>query len=164
MMQHIVSRKAIVGSVRSMASSYHFVPSTFLLDSLFLPPAAAPRFFSSGLLVPPPSGLVTLTPELPSDALVRKTERKLDKLNGEIDSAIVEIHVEKAKRERTPVVAEKAVILKSDVLNEALEGLRATRDKLIDTSIAASVPAPGENSFPLCACCAVDAPSFVGDC
>ena len=61
---------------------------------------------------------------------------------------------------------DKPVFLKSiDVLNSRLERLIATRDKLIDASIAAQVPAPGK-STPLCECCALcgrQPPLFVGD-
>ena len=155
-MQHIASRHAVFGSGRSMVSSYRFAPSTFLLHSLSSSSPSSSRgarFFSGGR--PPPSGLVNLSPELPSDALLRKTEKQLADLKGEIDAAAAEIHVKEAKRENTPDVAEKAVILKSiDVLNSRLERLIATRDKLIDASIAAQVPAPGKYT-PLCVCCAL---------
>ena len=149
-MQHIASRHAVVGIERSMASPYRFAPSTFLLHSLTSSSSSSSssspstsrgaRFFSCGRS--PPSGLVNLSPEFPSDALLRNSEKQLTDLKGEIDAAAAETHVKEAKRESTPDVGEKAIILKSiKVLNEALKGLRATRDKLIDASIAAQVAA-----------------------
>ena len=148
-MQHIASRHAVVDIGRSITSPYRFAPSTFLLHSLSSSPPSssrgAPRFFSGGR--PPPSGLVTLTPELPSDALLRKTEKQLADLKGEIDAAAAEIHVKEVKRESTPDVAEKAVILKSiDVLNDTLKCLISHRRELYLASIAAPVPAPGKST------------------
>ena len=82
-------------------------------------------------------------------------EKQLADLKGEIDAAAAEIHVKEAKRENTPDVAEKAVILKSiGVLNEALKGLRDHRRELSLASIAAQVPPPGKGT-PLCVCCAL---------
>ena len=107
-MQHIASRHAVVGSGRSMVSSYRFAPSTFLLHSLSSSSSSTPssslgglaRFFSGA--PPPPSGLVNLSPELPSDALLRKTEKQLADLKGEIDAAAAEIHVKEAKKGEHP--------------------------------------------------------------
>ena len=163
-MQHIASRHAVVGSGRSMLSSHRFAPSTFLLHSLSSssPPSSSrgARFFSGGR--PPPSGLVNLSPELPSDALLRKTEKQLADLKGEIDAAAAKIDAEKAEWKKANA-EDRPIILKSiDVLNSRLERLIATRDKLIDASIAAQVPAPGKSTPLRVFCpCAVDAPLFV---
>ena len=161
-MQHIASRHAVFGSGRSMASSYRFAPSTFLLHSLS---SSSPslsrgaRFFSGGR--PPPSGPVVrptssrtpLTPVLASDTSLRKSDEQLRKLNGEIDVVAAEIRAEKAEWMKANA-EDKPVFLKSiDVLNSRLERLIATRDKLIDASIAAQVPAPGKGT-PL-ECCAL---------
>ena len=89
----------------------------------------------------------TRGPGRPIDTSFRKTAKQLSKLNGEIDAIAAEIRVKEAKRESTPDVAEKAIILKSiDVLNSRLERLIATRDKLIDASIAVPVPVPGKST------------------
>ena len=91
---------------------------------------------------------------LPSDTSLRKTDEQLRKLNEEIDAVAAKIDAEKAEWKKANA-EDKPVYQKSiDVLNEALKGLRATRDKLIDASIAAQVPAPGK-STPLCECCAL---------
>ena len=101
---------------------------------------------------------------LPIDTSFRKTEMELDKLklNEEIYAVAAKIDAEKAEWKKANA-EDKPVYQKSiDVLSEALKGLRATRDKLIDASIAAQVPPPGKGT-PLCECCAlcVDASLFV---
>jgi hypothetical protein len=80
-------------------------------------------------------------------------KKQLDKLNEEIDAVAAKIHLDEAKRKRTPNVAEKAIILKSiDILNSRLEGLIATRGKFSDASTAAPIHAPGKNII-LCMMC-----------
>ena len=132
-----------------------FFPSS-VSSQAGLQSAARPRFFCG---LPPSSRLV-----------FEVIDEQLSDLKDEIDAITDEIRVEKARRQGTTDVGEKAIVLKSiDVLNEALKGLRATREKLIDASlIPAPVPAPVKNTFLslslslcwVCVCvvlCAVDA-------
>ena len=109
-----------------------------LLNSPLIPGAATP-----------PSGL-------PKDFSPRNTAKQLRKLNEEIDAVAAKIDAKEAERKTETNGTEKGVLLKSiDVLNEALKGLRATRDKLIDASIAAQVPVPGKSTplYEFCALC-----------
>ena len=82
----------------------------------------------------------------------RKMDTQLTKLNDEIDAVTKKIDEEKEEW-KTATPEKAAVYLKSiDVLNEALKGLRASRDRIIDAATAA--PAPGKNapSRPRCQC------------
>ena len=163
-MQHIASRHAVVGSGRSMLSSYRFAPSTFLLHSLSSssPPSSSrgARFFSGGR--PPPSGPVVrsassrtpLTPVLASDTSLRKTDEQLRKLNEEIDAVAAEIHAEKANWKKANAKYKPVYQKSIDVLNSRLEGLISHRRELSLAGIAVPVPAPGK-STPLCVCCAL---------
>ena len=108
-----------------------------LLNSPLLPDAATP-----------PSGL-------PKDFSPRNTAKQLRKLNEEIDAVAAKIDAKEAEWKKANA-EDKPVYQKSiDVLNEALKGLRATRDKLINASIAAQVPVPGKSTplYELCALC-----------
>ena len=99
----------------------------------------------------PPSGL----PKDSSPLKFLKLEKQLAELKGEIDAVAAKIDAEKAKRDSTPDVAEKAVLLESiGVLNSRLERLISHRRELSLAGIAVPVPAPGK-STPLCVCCAL---------
>ena len=162
-MQHVASRHAVVGSGRSMVSSYRFAPSTFLLHSLSSSSPSSSRgarFFSGGR--PPPSGPVgrptssrtPLTPLLASDTSLRKTDEQLRKLNEEIDAVAAKIDAKEAEWKKSNA-EDKPFYLKSiDVLNSRLEGLISHRRELSLAGIAVPVPAPGK-STPLCECCAL---------
>jgi hypothetical protein len=64
------------------------------------------------------------------------------KVNGEIDAITAKIDAKEAEWMRAEGT-DKAVYQKSiDILNSRLERLIATRDKLIEASIAAPVPVP----------------------
>ena len=68
---------------------------------------------------------------------------QLKMLKDEIDAVTKKIDEEKEEW-KTATPEKAAVYLKSiDVLNEALKGLRASRDRIIDAATAA--PAPGKN-------------------
>ena len=174
-MHHIASRHAVVGIGQRMASSPRFAPLTFLLHSLSSSSSSPPsssrgglaRFFSGSR--PPPSGpaarskksRTSHTSVIASGATPRKAKKQLDKLNEEIDAVVTEIRKKEAERKTETNGTEKGVLLKSiDILNEALKDLRATRGKLIDASIAASVPSPAGKSTPSMNVvpCDVDAP------
>ena len=96
----------------------------------------------------PPSGL-------PKDFSPRNTAKQLRKLNEEIDAVAAKIDAEKAEWKKANTKYKPVYQKSIDVLNEALKGLRATRDKLIDASFAAPVPAPGESTplYEFCAFC-----------
>ena len=89
-------------------------------------------------------------------------------MNEEIDAVVTEIREKEAERKTETNGTEKGVLLKSiNMLNSRLERLIATRDKLIEASIAAlvPVPVPGKSTI-VCTLwpCAVDAPLFVCMC